>query len=73
MKIMKKIFSSLICLSIVSSNFAFAQLLEDNLVNQLDKNLKISFTKYKILILLTQLISFQGILGSRLIASIILK
>jgi hypothetical protein len=38
---MKKIFSSLICLGLLSSNFAFAQLFEDSLASQLDKNLKI--------------------------------
>ena len=38
---MKKIFSSLICLGLLSSNFAFAEIFEDSLANQLDKNLKI--------------------------------
>ncbi|MBQ7287385.1 MAG: hypothetical protein IJW73_06455, partial [Candidatus Gastranaerophilales bacterium] len=42
---MKKIFSSLICLGLLSSNFAFAEIFEDSLANQLDKNLKIE--KYK--------------------------
>lgn len=44
---MKKFISSFLCLSFLSSNFAFAQMFEDTLAKQLNKNLKVEKIKYQ--------------------------